>query len=289
MFATAGTLKSEVESDSLSNHRELILRSAKMLVEDTKSLVSASGTTCIDQDELSQCVQKSVRTLFKLSDTIKLGAASLGSEQPDAQVLLINSVKDVSTALSNLISTIKLVSSNNTPTRQSINLTHSASLLSESAKNMITSVQSLLKTVKTVEDETQRGTRALESAIEAINQEIKIYSAYLHSEEEVRQKLNESQLITPEDLIKATKQITMATSKSVGAANSQRQEDIIQAANLGRKAISDLLFVCRAFAVNNTTSDKDLLDCQQEVLNVGITCSNQYKELLECILAVKIN
>lgn len=288
MFATSGTLKSETESDSLSNHRELILRSAKMLVEDTKSLVSASGTTCIDQEELSQCVQKSVKTLFKLSDAVKLGAASLGSDQPDAQVLLINSVKDVATALSNLISTIKLVSSNNTPTRQSINLTHSASLLSESAKNMITSVQSLLKTVKTVEDEAQRGTRALESAIEAINQEIKIYSAYLHTEEDNRQKLSESQSISPEDLIKATKQITMATSKSVGAANSQRQEDIIQAANLGRKAVSDLLFVCRAFAVNNTTSDKDLLDCQQEVLNVGITCSSQYKELLECIQAVKL-
>lgn len=39
---------------------------------------------------------------------------------------------------------------------------------------MVTSVTSLLKTVKTVEDEHQRGTRALEAAIEAIALEIRV-------------------------------------------------------------------------------------------------------------------
>ena len=39
---------------------------------------------------------------------------------------------------------------------------------------MVTNVTSLLKTVKTVEDEAARGTRALESSIEAITQEIKV-------------------------------------------------------------------------------------------------------------------
>ena len=38
----------------------------------------------------------------------------------------------------------------------------------------MTNVTSLLKTVKSVEDETVRGTRALESAMEAISQEIKV-------------------------------------------------------------------------------------------------------------------
>jgi talin len=44
MFATAGTLKSDSDSDSFSNHRESVLRTAKTLVEDTKSLVSAAGS-----------------------------------------------------------------------------------------------------------------------------------------------------------------------------------------------------------------------------------------------------
>lgn len=285
MFATAGTLKAETDSDSFSNHRESVLRSAKTLVEDTKSLVSASGTTVIDQNELAQSVQTSVRTMVKLADAVKLGAASLGSDQPDAQVLLINSVKDVCSALSDLIATIKLVSSGG-QSRQSMNLSYSASLLSESAKNMITSVQSLLKTVKTVEDEAQRGNRALESAIEAIYQEIKMYSGFLTDEgkQQIQQLQHQQAQMNPEDLIKATKQITMATSKAIGAANSLRQEDIIAAANLGRKAVSDLLFVCRSAL--NSNVDTDLQDCQQEVLNVGINCAVQYKDLLECIQTV---
>ena len=39
---------------------------------------------------------------------------------------------------------------------------------------MVTNVTSLLKTVKAVEDEHTRGTRALESTIEAIAQEIRV-------------------------------------------------------------------------------------------------------------------
>ena len=50
---------------------------------------------------------------------------------------------------------------------------------------------------------------------------------------------------TPEDLIRHTKPITLATAKAVAAGNSCRQEDVIAAANMGRKATSDLLVVCK--------------------------------------------
>lgn len=39
---------------------------------------------------------------------------------------------------------------------------------------MVTNVTSLLKTVKAVEDEHTRGTRALEATVEAIMQEMKV-------------------------------------------------------------------------------------------------------------------
>ncbi len=39
---------------------------------------------------------------------------------------------------------------------------------------MVTNVKSLLETVKTVEDEAARGTRALESSIDAIGHEIRV-------------------------------------------------------------------------------------------------------------------
>lgn len=41
---------------------------------------------------------------------------------------------------------------------------------------MVTNVTSLLKTVKAVEDEHTRGSRALESTIEVISQEIRVSS-----------------------------------------------------------------------------------------------------------------
>jgi talin len=53
------------------------------------------------------------------------------------------------------------------------------------------------------------------------------------------------QRITPDDLLRLTRPITLATVKAVAAGNSGRQEDIIAAANIGRKAVSDLLRGCR--------------------------------------------
>ena len=53
-----------------------------------------------------------------------------------------------------------------------ISLAHSNSLFL--LQVMVTNVTSLLKTVKSVEDEATRGTRALESTIEAIGQEVKV-------------------------------------------------------------------------------------------------------------------
>ena len=50
---------------------------------------------------------------------------------------------------------------------------------------------------------------------------------------------------TPEDLVRVTKPITLATAKAVAAGNSCRQDDVIVAANVGRKAISDMLTVCK--------------------------------------------
>lgn len=54
-------------------------------------------------------------------------------------------------------------------------------------------------------------------------------------------------VISPEELIRATKPITIATAKAVAAGNSCRQEDVIAASNMGRRAISDLLRACKVW------------------------------------------
>lgn len=50
---------------------------------------------------------------------------------------------------------------------------------------------------------------------------------------------------TPEEFIRMTKGITIATAKAVAAGNSAQQEDVIATANLSRKAISDMLTTCK--------------------------------------------
>ena len=59
---------------------------------------------------------------------------------------------------------------------------------------------------------------------------------------------------TPEDLIRSTKPVTLATAKVVAAGNSGNQEDITEAANIGRKAVTELLGTCkvRLLARNHT-------------------------------------
>lgn len=64
---------------------------------------------------------------------------------------------------------------------------------------------------------------------------------------------------TPEEFIRMTKGITMATAKAVAAGNSCRQEDIIATANLSRRAIADMLHSCKVHRtlmsrVHNTLS-----------------------------------
>ena len=297
MFATAGTLKPDADGDdSFGNHRESVLRSAKTLVEDTKALVSVSsggggggGGGCLDQTELARCVQTSVKTIARLADSVKLGAASLGSEQPDAQILVINAVRDVAAALRDLVGTIKQLASGGNSVATANTELNTAAVLSEAAKAMITSVQSLLKTIKTVEDEAQRGTRALEAAIDAVGQEVRLYTGLVQPEDAVdspgdgvhNEGDNGSSSVVAEDLIKATRQITLATSRAIGAGNSLRQEDVIVAANMGRKAVSDLLYVCRNVRVGG--GEKPQFQ-RKQILTSGLNCVIFYKELLDSIL-----
>lgn len=55
--------------------------------------------------------------------------------------------------------------------------------------------------------------------------------------------------VTPEDLIRCTKAITKATAKSVAAGISNKQDDIIAAANMSRSAIFDMLYICKVILV----------------------------------------
>ena len=140
MFATAGTLNADIDDESFAgkipiiyiktlkdkginvaidfccklmlnhfclDHRENILKTAKALVEDTKTLVAGAASS---QEQLAVAAQNAVTTIVQLSEVVKSGAASLGSPNREAQVMLINAVKDVASALSDLMQSTKAAS-----------------------------------------------------------------------------------------------------------------------------------------------------------------------------------
>ncbi|XP_012298562.2 talin-2 isoform X1 [Aotus nancymaae] len=261
MFATAGTLNAE-NSETFADHRENILKTAKALVEDTKLLVSGAAST---PDKLAQAAQSSAATITQLAEVVKLGAASLGSDDPETQVVLINAIKDVAKALSDLISATKGAASK--PADDP-----SMYQLKGAAKVMVTNVTSLLKTVKAVEDEATRGTRALEATIECIKQELTVFQS-----KDVPEKTS-----SPEESIRMTKGITMATAKAVAAGNSCRQEDVIATANLSRKAVSDMLTACKQASFHPDVSD----EVRTRALRFGTECALGYLDLLEHVLVI---
>ncbi|KAL0968277.1 hypothetical protein UPYG_G00264740 [Umbra pygmaea] len=261
MFASAGTLNPENE-ECFADHRESILKTAKALVEDTKLLVSGAASS---QDRLAQAAHSSAKTITLLTDVVKLGATSMGSDDPETQVVLINAVRDVAKALAELISATKCAAGK--PADDP-----SMYQLKSAAKVMVTNVTSLLKTVKAVEDEATRGTRALEATIEFIKQELTVFQS-----KDVPEKST-----TPEEFIRMTKGITTATAKAVAAGNSGQQVHVIATANLSRKAISDMLTTCKQAACHPEVSE----EVRSKALQYGSDCTAEYINLLEQVLLV---
>ena len=65
------------------------------------------------QDNLADIADGSLKTIVALSEAVKKGAGSLTSTNSEAQVMLLNSVKDVAAALGDLLQARKGVSTKN--------------------------------------------------------------------------------------------------------------------------------------------------------------------------------
>lgn len=85
---------------------------------------------------------------------------------------------------------------------------------------------------------------------------------------------------TPEDLIRVTRNVTLATAKAVAAGASNLTDDIVAAANLGRRSISEMLSVCRSVAWNCAETP----ELRQRTLDAGISVATSYKLLLEGVV-----
>ncbi|CAD6186281.1 unnamed protein product [Caenorhabditis auriculariae] len=264
LFASSGTLNTSDQPKSFSTHRDIILKTAKALVEDTKALVAGAAS---NQEQLAVAAQNAVRTIVNLSDAVKNGAGSMSGENSEAQIFVIHAVRDVAAALASLIQATKNASGRS--------LQHPAmGQLKDAAKVMVSNVTGLLKTVKSVEDKQQQGTRALEAAVDAVTFEIRQFDA------DVSEGTSYATESRPEYLATAAEQISQATQKLTFAGNSMQQDDVIAAGNSARSAVRSLLAVSRAIA-----SDVDTPESRYRILDGGRDVANQMKCLLVALHA----
>ncbi|CAH0716781.1 unnamed protein product, partial [Brenthis ino] len=128
LFASAGTLQSDIEGDTFSNHRENILKTAKTLVEDTKTLVGGAAGS---QDQLAAAAQSAVATIVQLCAVVKAGAASLAGGGAEPQVLVLHAARDAAAALRDLAAATAAASGKHVAHPDMQRLKHAAKRLSD--------------------------------------------------------------------------------------------------------------------------------------------------------------
>ncbi|KZS21620.1 Talin-2 [Daphnia magna] len=247
LFATAGTLHAENEDESFADHRENILKTAKALVEDTKTLVAGAASS---QEQLAVAAQNAVATIVQLSDVVKLGAASLGSNNPEAQVMLINSVKDVASALGDLIHATKSASGKSINDPAMIYLKDSAKETDES----LSFDEMILEAAKSI----AAATSALVKAASAAQRELIDIGKISR-----RPQVDSDDGQWSEGLVSAARLVAAATHSLVESANAlvqgQSSEDkLISAAKQVASSTAQLLVACKVKADPDSKSTQRL-------------------------------
>ena len=84
----------------LSDHKQRTLDVSSALVKDTKNLALRGADK---QQNIAEVAEGSVQRIQDLSEAVKKCAGSLTSKNSESQVMLLTSVKDVATALHDLL------------------------------------------------------------------------------------------------------------------------------------------------------------------------------------------
>lgn len=224
MFVIVGMFNVE-NSEIFVDYRENIFKIVKVLVEDMKLFVL--GVVFIF-DKLVQVVQFLVVIIIQFVEVVKLGVVSLGFDDFEIQVVLINVIKDVVKVFFDFISVIKGVVSK---------LVDDFFMYQFKGvvKVMVINVIFFFKIVKVVEDEVIWGIRVFEVIIECIKQEFMLFQL-----KDVFEKI-----LLFEEFIRMMKGIIMVIIKVVVVGNFCRQEDVIVIVNLSWKVVLDMLMVCK--------------------------------------------
>lgn len=234
-------LELEVNEQKFSDYRENILKTSKTLVENTKSLVAGVG---VSKEQLDESSKNAVSTVLQLVELVKSGAASL--DDREIQITLIKAVKDVAGSLGELI--------------KGCFDTPSMDELKDKAKVLVTNVTSLLKTVKSVDDERTKNTIMMESTVEAIEKDLQ--GSHLVTNYET----------TTEEIIHSAKCIDEASKNMLNIIHRKKPREVTDAVQESRKSVHELLTACQGKNLN------------EKVLEAGRQVAEEFKTFLSTVL-----
>ncbi|KAA3678723.1 talin [Paragonimus westermani] len=253
----AGRLDSRLNTDYVTEGfapiRESIVRTARALMDDTQSLVSGTGE---DQTRLASTAHVAVERVTQLADVVKRGAVVIGPGQPDTQVDLLSSCRDVATGLRNVLQAASRTPGCRSPTDPVHNEVRT------NAQLTLSSVGTLLQKVKAIEDDERRGIQALTLAAKHCREQAKQLNSVREpgsvlltpgsSRKSAPSVTNISALsgsssliaryLAPDDLARAASgPLQAAVSKAILASTTQTQRDVLNTASTTRDVVTDLV------------------------------------------------
>ncbi len=274
MFASAGALADD-SLGAFKARRDALLLAGSRLVDNTKMLLTAAT---MSQDQLADAVRDAMASFTELCQQSKAAASVLGPRDLNAQMLLLNAAKSLGGALGDLLSSARSTAGRGSNAE-------SMAALTASAKEMVTRVSGVISTVKTLEDDSLKGARAVETAVKTIDDE-------LHRQLDPAQAAIE--LADAEDdgmsaiaLQHSTRPLTIAVTKLVASLSSGRTDDLAAAATTVREVCVEMLTHMRACSLQagqGTSEAKLITDAGTKAANV---CVSSKEGTLCCVLSLE--
>ncbi|KAJ3413726.1 Talin-1 [Chytridiales sp. JEL 0842] len=235
VFAHAGHLDPVDTKDVFSKHKDLLLTAAKGLTETVKTFIGAVMGT---QEEVVNAANQSVKSIEALKDYVRQGAVSITSGDKHMQQQLLQVTKTVAESLQGIISAAVSAIGKKADDP-------SMAVLGESVKHEFTAIAELIRITKFLADESSRGCRSLESAIQDVDEIVHI----LESDDPAEGTA------LPSEVASLSKQLATTSAALVSASNSGKQDDLVATSNALRKQIGDLARSAKA-ATENAPDDK---------------------------------
>lgn len=273
VFAKAGQLDPTDSRDYFSRYSGTILSEGQKLTEFAKSLMGLVKNG-IEEEKLAGNAKIATGFLMSIKDSIKRGATAITSADKFMQVELLQITKGVAITLDQLIKSAHTATI--TP-KTAVTFNAAQLSFSGSVEKQILALNELIKTVKLLSDEHQRGLRAIDGTVASIGDQL---DKYLSTEPAVGTAL-------PDEVVELAKQVGRACINLVTTAQSAKNDDIVGSVSSLLHVFEELSRSGKAMTENAPEDQRQTI--YQAVQNVGNSTQQLLVRIRESLATDSIN